>query len=186
MNTNMSARGGSQPKADQPLAGANHSGGKKASTIFLQIIIVLMGIGMLTLLLWEPHLEGRNVNATFFEIYFKDPFLAYIYIAFIPVFVGLYKAYKILGYVRQNKSFSESTVKAFRTIKRCAIIFIAFVVGAESYFFVVMRGKDDIAGGVAIGLVLIFTSVVTATAAALFERLLQNAVDIKSENDLTV
>ena len=31
-----------------------------------------------------------------------------------------------------------------------------------------------------------FPTIVIATAAAMFERILQNAVDIKSENDLTV
>jgi hypothetical protein len=58
---------------------------KRVSTTFLQVVIVLLGAGVLALLLWEPHLEGRNVNATLFEIYFKDPFLAYIYLAFVPV-----------------------------------------------------------------------------------------------------
>ncbi len=49
-----------------------------------------------------------------------------------------------------------------------------------------MRGKDDIAGGVMMGLLLIFVSAIIATAAAVFEKIVQNAVDIKSENDLTV
>ena len=43
-----------------------------------------------------------------------------------------------------------------------------------------------IAGGVIMGILMIFVSIVVATAAAMFERILQNAVDIKSENDLTV
>jgi hypothetical protein len=63
---------------------------------------------------------------------------------------------------------------------------VAFILGAEGYFFIVVRGKDDIAGGVAMGLLMIFVSLVVATAAAVFERLLQSAVDMKSENDLTV
>jgi hypothetical protein len=32
----------------------------------------------------------------------------------------------------------------------------------------------------------VFGAIIVATAAAMFERVLQNAVDIKSENDLTV
>ena len=36
------------------------------------------------------------------------------------------------------------------------------------------------------GILITFASIVVATAAAMFERILQNAVDIKSENDLTV
>ena len=159
---------------------------KRSSTIFLQVVIVLIGIGTLALMLWEPHIEGRNVHATLFEIYFKDSFLAYAYIASISFFAALYQAFKVLVYVRQNKTFSQATVNALRTIKYCAIALATFIVGAEAYFFIAVRGKDDIAGGVAMGLFMIFVSVVIATAAAVFERLLQNAVDIKSENDLTV
>ncbi len=159
---------------------------KRSSTIFLQIVIVLIGIGALALMLWEPHLEGRNAHATPFEIYFKDPFLAYAYTASIAFFVALYQAFKLLGYIGANQVFSQRSVKALRTIKYCALALIAFIVGAEAFFFVIQRGKEDIAGGVMIGLFMIFVSAVAATAAAVFERLLQSAVEIKSENDLTV
>src|SRR6476659_316119 len=104
---------------------------KKSSTVFLQVVVLLIGIGALALLLWEPHIEGRNVHATLFQIYFKDPFLAYAYIASIPFFVALYQAFKVLGYVRQNKTFSLATVKALRTIKYCAISIIGFVAVGE-------------------------------------------------------
>src|SRR5579862_8409061 len=90
---------------------------KRSSTIFLQIVIVLIGIGALALLLWEPHIEGRNAHATLFEIYFKDPFLAYAYIASIPFFAALYQACKVLGYIGEHKVFSQPTLKALRTIK---------------------------------------------------------------------
>jgi hypothetical protein len=72
------------------------------------------------------------------------------------------------------------------TIKYCGITLVGFLVGAEGYFNTVRRGKDDIAGGVMMGIVLIFVSVVVATAAAVFEKVLQSAVELKSENDLTV
>jgi len=91
-----------------------------------------------------------------------------------------------LGLIGRNELFSEASVKALRTIKYCAMIIIAFIMGAEAYIWIVIRGTDDIAGGVAMGLFLIFASAVVATAAAVFERLLQNAVDMRSENDLTV
>ena len=43
---------------------------------------------------------------------------------------------------------------------------------AEAYLWIVMGGKDDIAGGVAaVGLFFMFVSAVIATAAAIFERL---------------
>jgi len=157
---------------------------KRGSTIFLQLVIVLIGIGVLAALLWEPQVEGRNVHATQFEIYFKDPFLAYIYLAFVPFFVGLTRAFKILGYARRNEIFSRHSVRALRIIKYCALTTVTFILGAEAYLFIFVRDKDDIAGGVAMGLFIILVSAIIATVAAVFERSLQNAVDIRSENDL--
>jgi hypothetical protein len=159
---------------------------KRGLTIFLQLVIVLIGIGVLAALLWEPQVEGRNVHATQFEIYFKDPFLAYIYLAFVPFFVNVYQAFKILEYARQNEIFLPRSVRALRIIKYCALTTAIFILGAEAYLFIFMRGKDDIAGGVAMGAFIILVSAIIATAAAVFERILQNAVDVKSENDLTV
>ena len=147
----------------------------RTSTIFLQVVIVLFGIGALALMLWEPHIEGRNVHSTLFEIYFKDPFLAYAYIASISFFVALYQAFKLLGYIGQNKVFSLNSVKALRTIKYCGIAIVGFIVPAEAYLFIIRPG-DDIAGGVAMGISISFISIVVATAAAVFERLLQSAV----------
>lgn len=160
----------------------------RSSTIFLQVVIVLLGLGALALLFWAPRVEGVNAHATtLYEIYFDDPFLAYVYIGSIAFFVALYQAFRLLGYIGRNEVFSQASVNAMRTIKHCALTIVAFIAGAEAYLYIVQRGKtEDIAGGAMIGLVLIFVSVVVATAAAVFERTLQSAVDIKSENDLTV
>lgn len=159
---------------------------RRGSTIFLQVVIVLIGLGALVFMLWEPHLEGRNAHATTFEIYFKDPFLAYAYLGSIAFFFALFQAFKLLGYARRNEVFSVSSVRALRTIKYCATVLVVMVGAAVAYLMIFVRHKDDIAGGVAMGLVIMFASAVVGTAAALFERLLQNAVDLKSENDLTV
>ena len=158
---------------------------KRSPIIFLQVVIVLIGIGALALMLWEPHIEGRNEHATLFEIYFNDPFLVYAYTASIAFFVALYQAFTLLRFIGQDKAFSPNSVKALRTIKYCAIALVAFMVAPEAYLLIARPG-DDIAGGVAIGLLLIFISIVIAAAAAVFESLLQAAVDIKSDNDLTV
>lgn len=159
---------------------------KRASTIFLQIIIVLLGAGVLAFLLLEPQFEGRNVNATQFQIYFKDPFLAYIYLAFVPFFVGLYQGFRLLGFAGRNEVFLPRSVRALKIIKYCAIIIAIFIIGAEAWIFIFVRGKDDVAGGVMMGAFVFLMCAIVGTAAAVFERILQNAVDLKSENDLTV
>lgn len=146
---------------------------KKIPIIFLQTVIVLVGIGVFAFMLWEPHIEGRNAHATFFEIYFKDLFLAYAYTASIAFFTALYQAFKALGYVRQNKTFSQATMKALRTIRHCALILIGFVVAAEAYLCIVRPG-DDIAGGVFMGVLIAFASSVVVAAAAMLEGILQD------------
>lgn len=159
---------------------------KRSSTIFLQAVIVLIGIGALALLLWEPHLEGVNANATTLaQIYFDDPFLILVYLGSIPFFVALYQAFKVLGYAGRNKVFSPAAVKALRLIKYCAIVIIGFVV-VEEIFIILNHGDDDAAGAISMGMLITFGSIVIATAAAMFERILQKAVEIKLENDLTV
>ena len=157
---------------------------RRSSTAFLQVVIVFVGLGALALLLWEPHLEGRNKNATAFQIYFNDPFLAYVYFASIPFFVALYQAFKVLGYAGRNDVFSQAAVNALRTIKWCAIAIIGFVAGAA--IIIMSHGEEDGAGAVAMCIFVAFGAVVVATAAATFQRVLQSAVDVKAENDLTV
>ena len=160
---------------------------KRSSTIFLQVVTVLIGIGVLALLLWEPQIEGVNKDATNFEIYFQDPFLALVYAGSIPFFIALYQAFKVLGYVGQNKVFSPEVVKALRTIKYCALAIIGFVVVEEIVIMLTNNGDNDNPGApILLGVLIAFPSIVVATAAAMFERILQNAVELKSENDLTV
>jgi hypothetical protein len=156
----------------------------RAASLFLRAVLVLIGIGALALLLWEPHLEGRNAHATLFAIYFKDPFLAFVYFGSIPFFAGLYQAFKVLGYAGRNKEFSPSAVRSVRTIKYCAIALVGFVAIAEA--IIMFGNSDDRAGGVFMGVLIFFAAIVVATATAILERALQNAVEMKSENDLTV
>src|SRR5262245_33193049 len=133
----------------------------RSSTIFLQAVIVAVGIGALVFLLWEPHLEGRNAHATVFEVYFHDPFLAFAYLASTTFFVGLYQAFKLLGYAGQDRLFSPETVKALRTIKYCALTFLGFV--AVSVVFMNVADDDDRPVGVVMRIVFALASIFVAT-----------------------
>jgi len=155
----------------------------RSPAIFLQVVVVLVGVGALALLLWEPHVEGRNKHATFFETY-ADPFLAYVYLGSVPFFVALYQAFKVLGYTGRNAVFSQATVTALRTIKYCLIAVVGLV--GASVLFLPFGDPDDGPPGVFMRVLVAFPSVVVATAAAVFERIVQTAVDLKAENDLTV
>jgi len=157
---------------------------KKGSTLFLKFVVCLIAIVTLIWLIWFPQLEGRAANLDLISIYI-DPLIIYAYIGSIPFFVALYQAFKLLGYVDVNKVFSQSSVNAVRNVKYCAITFSGFIVLGILYIRLFIKG-DDSAGVTALGIFTTFASIVIATAAAVFQKLLQNAIDIKSENDLTV
>lgn len=158
---------------------------KRTSTLFLQAVIVLIGIVALALLIRLPLTEGRAANLDLFSIY-TDPFILYGYAASIAFFIALYKAFKLLGYIGQNKVFSSPSVKALKSIKYCAIVLSILIVLAGIYIRLFHNKDDDPAGFLAICIVTTFVSIVVATAAAIFEKLLQHAIDMKSENDLTI
>src|SRR5687767_1585461 len=158
---------------------------KKTSTIFLQGVIVLIGIVALVILIRFPLTEGRAKTLDLVSIY-ADPFILYGYAASIAFFVALYKAFKLLGYIRQNRVFSSDSVKTLKAIKYCAIILSILIVTAGLFVKLSHHKDDDPAGFLAMCIVTTFVSIVVATAAAIFENILQNAVDMKSENDLTI
>lgn len=158
---------------------------KRISTIFLQFVIVLIGIIALAVMIRFPLIEGRAVNLDLFSIY-SDPFILFGYATSIPFFIALYKAFKLLGFIGQNEVFSSNSVKALKNIKHCAIVLSILIVAVGLYIRIFHSKDDDPAGFLAICIVTTFASIVVATAAAIFEKLLQNAVDMKSENDLTV
>jgi hypothetical protein len=156
----------------------------RPSTTFLQAVTVLVGLGVGALLLFEPHVEGRNATATLVEIYFHDPFLLFVYVGSIPFFVALFGAVKLLGYVGSDEgAFSARSVRAARLIRDCARVTIGFVVvGVIILLFV----GDERSVALFLGLVPTLALLTLAACAGLIERLLQRAVDLQSDNDLTV
>ena len=156
---------------------------KRGVTLVLRAGLVLLGIAALAFMLWEPHIEGRNVNATLFAIYFRDSFLAYAYVGSTPFFVGLYQAFRFLGLAGQDKELSAPAVRSVQTVKYCAMALIGFVALGE--VFIMLGESDDRAGGVFIGLLIAFASVVVAIAMAVLERALRRAQErASSRRDL--
>jgi hypothetical protein len=144
---------------------------KRNTAVFLQAMLLLTGAGALALLLWEPHLEGRNAHATLFQVYFNDPFLAYAYVGSIPFFAGLYQVFKLLGHAAENAASSHAARMALRSLKYCALSLVVLIAAPVAYLLVARPG-DDIAGGVAVGLFLILASATVAVIAAVCERTL--------------
>jgi hypothetical protein len=158
---------------------------KRIPIVFLQAVIVLIGIAALSIMIRLPLTEGRAANLDLFSIYF-DPFILYGYASSIAFFLALYKAFKLLAYIGQNNLFSITAIRTLRSIRYCAITLSILVVMAGLYIGIFHHKDDDPAGFLAMCVIVTFISLVIATAVAVLEKVLQNAIDIKSENDLTI
>jgi hypothetical protein len=153
---------------------------KRGSTLLLRTAIVIIGLIVLVLAtLGLP--QGIITDKT--GLY--RPILIGMYAPAIPFFFALYQAMKLLNYIDKNQAFSDLSVKALSNIKYCAFTISALYAAGMPYIFYV-ADLDDAPGVAAIGFIIIFASFVIGVAAALFESLLKNVVEIKKENDLTV
>ncbi|GKU82710.1 DUF2975 domain-containing protein [Niallia sp. NCCP-28] len=159
---------------------------KRVSTLFLKIAVIFIGIPILVLCIFlVPEIAGFAAELYPDMDYIKYFVFIVFYAAAIPFYVALYQAFKLLHYIDKNKAFSELSVKSLSNIKQCAItISSLFVLGMPLFYL--LAEADDAPGIILIGLVLIFASMVIAVFAAVLQSLLKNAIDIKSENDLTV
>ena len=152
---------------------------KRSSTVFLRVVIYLIGLAVagLCVILFGVSISG---NAGMLL-----PLMLLMLLTAVPFFFGLYQGLLLLSYIDKNSAFSELSVKAVRKVKYCAGV-VSVLYALMMPYIIYVSEKDDAPGAVVIGLVLIFAPLVIAVFTAVLETLLQNAIDIKSENDLTV
>ncbi|NIA59916.1 DUF2975 domain-containing protein [Bacillus pacificus] len=159
---------------------------KQGSTLFLKTAVVLMGIPVLAMCIFLVPNIGNFAAELYPEMaYIKYLVFINLYATAIPYYFALYQTFKLLNYIDKNNAFSELSVKALKNIKYSALaISVLYVLGMPLFYLVAER--DDAPGIIVIGMIIIFASIVIAVFAAVLQRLLKDAIDIKSENDLTV
>ena len=152
---------------------------KQGSTLFLKVIIYLIGLAVLGICVI---IAGVSISGNA-GMYL--PILLVAGVAAVPFFYALYQGLLLLSYIDKNTAFSDLSVKAIKNIKYCAFT-ISVLYAAGMPYIIYVADKDDAPGAVMLGLVFIFGPLITGVFAAVLEKLLQTALDIKSENDLTV
>jgi len=148
---------------------------KRTTLIFLQSLIIIFGIVILSFLIRVPLTEGRAVNLDLYHIY-ADPFILFGYIATIPFFIALYKGFKILGYYGQNKIFSLIAVRELKIIKYCAILFSIFILSAGIFIILFHNVEDDPAGFISLCILTTFLSIVVAGISGVLEKKLRKGI----------
>ncbi|KNE22271.1 DUF2975 domain-containing protein [Virgibacillus pantothenticus] len=159
---------------------------KKVTTVFLKIAVVLIGIPVLALCIFlVPKLGDIGVELLPDLAFIKYLIFIIFYTSAIPFYVALYQAFNLLRFIDENKAFSELSVRALKKIKYCSITISSLHVLVLPLFYLFAE-TDDAPGVVIVGMIVPFASMVIAVFAAVLQRLFQEAINIKSENDLTV
>ncbi|MFF2176535.1 DUF2975 domain-containing protein [Lysinibacillus sp. NPDC058147] len=158
---------------------------KRGSTTFLKVIIFLAGIAVLALCIFlVPNMA--NFASRLYPHFSPMKYLIFVvmYGSAVAFYFALYQAFNLLRYIDENKAFSELSVKALKNIKCCAIIISGlYVLGLPLFRFIAKKVDPPI--GI-MGFIIVFASLIIAVFAAILQRLLQEAINIKSENDLTI
>lgn len=150
------------------------------STLFLKGVITLIGSAALVLCIVifraaiQPEAAGDY-----------RPILLSMCVSAIPFFIALYQTIQLLRFIDKNSAFSHASVRALQVIKYAAISISALYTLGMPYIFIV-ADRDDAPGVILIGLVIILASFAVAVFAAVLQSLLHHAIDIKTENELTV
>ncbi|HET7628584.1 MAG TPA: DUF2975 domain-containing protein [Bacillales bacterium] len=159
---------------------------KQVTTLFLKIAVIFIGIPILALCIFFVPELGRHAAIMLPAFAFIQYVVCAIFYASAIVFYfALYQAFKLLSYIDKNKAFSELSVTALKKIKYCAVTICSLHALVLPLFYVYAE-IDDAPGVIFVGMVVPFASLVIAVFAAVLQRLLQEAIQIKSENDLTV
>lgn len=151
-------------------------------TLFLKVVVFLLGLPILALCIYAFPVLFKEPAGDYWML---KPILVAMYVTAIPYFLALFQTFKLLTYIDKNIAFSELSVQALKKIKFCAI-FISAVYALIIPFFYFLAQIEDAPGIVIIGMFFVFAPTVIAVFAAVLQKLLKVAIDIKSENDLTI
>jgi hypothetical protein len=160
---------------------------KSRSTVFARGVLYLVTIAALIVcfILLPELAREESVGKSDVTV----PFLSIAYLLATPFFVALYQAHKLLRLIDQNKIFSMESIKALQHIKISAIVFSILVVILVIIGVIMIRNidpREDPPPFPLFGFVLTFISSVIAIFVAVLQKLLTDAVELKSENDLIV
>lgn len=156
-------------------------------SLIAKIFVYLMGLAVVSVLvILLPELAREEAVENPAATNSALPYLIFAWLLAVPIFVALFQALKLISYVADDGSVSAKAVSALKIIKICAAIFgIAITLGVI-VVIILAKGSnpaEDITFVIALGFVFTFTASIVATSAAVLQRLVQNAIDIKAENE---
>lgn len=159
---------------------------KNSSTNFLRLAL----IGICTFVTLNIALLGWSVYAGWVDEFPDSPDMRFLAMAVLATtllsfYYAAYQATKLLSYIDKNTVFSSKSVNAFSKIKQAALAMTAALFMGMPLVYMVAE-KDDAPGLILLGMFFAGAPLVIAVGSAVAQRLVENVIRIKTENDLTV
>jgi hypothetical protein len=153
--------------------------------ILLKISLIMISIPVIILLMiWMPWLFTKLKEIRDFS-FIRFP------IAFIQILTGIlffnavYQSKLLLHLIEEKEVFSKNALIILKKIQNYAIIIgISYIVFIIFIYFI--QNYNGFISLLLIALAISFSSFIIAVFSALLQSLLENVIEIKNENDLTV
>lgn len=158
---------------------------KKAAVLFLRIALITIGLGVLGLLVLIFPAWADAKIAFPDQAYAVYVVLGALYLASIPYFIGIVKAWQLLKLINTGKAFSADSAKVVKAISICAASISAIYIVSMPFFYI-WGDYTDAPGLIVIGMVLVGVPLIISVFAALLKLLINEAAELKTENELTV
>ncbi|MGV3464933.1 MAG: DUF2975 domain-containing protein [Heyndrickxia sp.] len=157
---------------------------KRGTTTGLKAAIIIVGVFVLMVCIFGlPKLADYSVELNPEYAHLKFPVLLGLYATAVPFFLALYHGIKLLTFIERELVFSDLTTISLKQVKYCALTIIClYIIG-----MVFLLTQNALHPGIALmGIIICFATIIVSLFATLLQMLLQSAIDIKTENDLTV
>lgn len=159
---------------------------QRVPTLFLKTVIILIAVAVFTFcLFFIPYLATASIRDVPEFRYVFPPALAGVTLSAPPFFFALFQAFILLRLIDRSDAFSRSAAAALRKITFSAIAMsVCYALCLPMAFL--FAELDDAPGLIIYATAFACAPLVVATFAAVLEKLVHSAADMKSEQDLTV
>lgn len=158
----------------------------KRSILILRLAVFVAGAVMLAICGAVAWLTMTSTNPSDDYYYLNYILLTGVLAASVPYFIALYQSQKLLVNIDASRAFSDSSVLALKAITRCAFADFLICAIAGLPFFYTVAQIEDAPGLILIGMAITGLAFVISVFASILNRLLQEVIAMKSENDLTI
>lgn len=159
---------------------------QRGSTLFLKCVVALLaGIALAAYIFLLPVFVGEAAEAASGPGFLRILAYATLYATALPIFFALFETMRLLRYIDGGRAFSRLSVVSLRTIAACAVaVSVLLALNLPLLYFVADAG--DAPGVLVLAMGVAFAPVVVAIFAAVLQRLLGEAIALKTENELTI